>query len=96
MPIPPDILNTCCSLQGAYGEAESIKLQDALIKEEEEAERLEDQRQASRLAAEREKKARKKVQTLSELLVAPNTPYHPTRFPFPIFRTVFQQCLESR
>jgi hypothetical protein len=40
-------------------------LQDALIKEEEEAERLEDQRQASRVAADREKKARKKVGLVS-------------------------------
>jgi len=53
-------------VQGAYGEAESIKLQDALIKEEEEAERLEDQRQAFRLAADREKKARKKVRRFHE------------------------------
>lgn len=51
-------------MQGAHSEAESIKLQDALIREEEEAERLEDQRQASRLASERERKARKKVRTL--------------------------------
>lgn len=55
-------------MQGAYSEAESIKLQDALIREEEEAERLEDQRQASRLAAERERKARKKVQKPEHLL----------------------------
>lgn len=48
-------------LQAAHSEAESIKLQDALIREEEEAERLEDQRQAARLAADRERKARKKV-----------------------------------
>ena len=47
--------------QAAHSEAESIKLQDALIKEEEEAERMEDQRQAARLAVERERKARKKV-----------------------------------
>lgn len=47
--------------QAAHGEAESIKLQDALIREEEEAERLDYQRQAARLAIERERKARKKV-----------------------------------
>ena len=52
--------------QAAHSEAESIKLQDALIKEEEEAERMEDQRQAARMAVERERKARKKVCEHSE------------------------------
>lgn len=51
-------------LQAAYNEALSLKLQDQLIREEEEAERLSDERQASRLAVEREKKARKKVPAL--------------------------------
>ena len=55
--------------QAAHSEAESIKLQDALIKEEEEAERMEDQRQAARMAVERERKARKKVCDHSSLLV---------------------------
>ncbi|CAL8461898.1 g1429 [Coccomyxa elongata] len=47
-------------LESAYCEAESIKRQDALIKEEEEAERLEDERAAARSATEKEKRARKK------------------------------------
>ncbi|EIE25137.1 MATH-domain-containing protein [Coccomyxa subellipsoidea C-169] len=47
-------------LESAYCEAESIKRQDALIKEEEEAERLEDERAAARSASEKEKRARKK------------------------------------
>lgn len=51
-------------MQSAHNEALSLKLQDQLIKEEEEAERLSDERQASRLAIEREKKARKKVLNL--------------------------------
>ncbi len=49
------------STQKALSEAESIRRQDALIREEEEAERLEDQRQAARSAADRERKARKKA-----------------------------------
>ncbi|KAK9834319.1 hypothetical protein WJX81_006825 [Elliptochloris bilobata] len=48
------------ALQEAHSEAESIKRQDALIQEEEEAGRAEDARAAARAAAEREKKARKK------------------------------------
>ena len=51
-------------LQVAYNEALSLKLQDQLIREEEEAERKLDERQASKLATEREKKARKKVRPL--------------------------------
>lgn len=47
-------------LEAAYCEAESIKRQDALIKEEEEAGKREDARNVARAAAEREKKARKK------------------------------------
>ena len=53
----------------AYNEALSLKLQDQLIREEEEAERLLDERQASRLAVEREKKARKKVERSYVVLV---------------------------
>ena len=49
------------SLQAAYCEAESIKRQDALIREEEEAGKREDARSAARAAVEREKKARKKA-----------------------------------
>ncbi|KAK9815093.1 hypothetical protein WJX73_007356 [Symbiochloris irregularis] len=47
-------------LEAAYCEAESIKRQDALIREEEEAGKREDARSAARAASEREKKARKK------------------------------------
>ena len=48
-------------LEAAYCEAESIKRQDALIREEEEAGQLEGARTAARVAADRGKKARKKV-----------------------------------
>lgn len=48
------------SLEVAYREAESLKRQEALIKEEEEQERLEDERTQARQAAEKERKNRKK------------------------------------
>lgn len=48
-------------LQVSYREAESLKRQEALIKEEEEQERLEDERTQARQAAEKERKNRKKV-----------------------------------
>ena len=48
-------------LEAAYCEAESIKRQDALIREEEEAGQAEGARTAARMAADKEKKARKKV-----------------------------------
>ena len=51
-------------LEAAYCEAESIKRQDALIREEEEAGQLQGLRTAARLAADREKKARKKVRPM--------------------------------
>lgn len=54
--------------KAAYCEAESIKRQDALIKEEEEAGKREDARSAARAASEREKKARKKVCSAGPLL----------------------------
>ena len=55
----------CAAWQAAYCEAESIKRQDALIKEEEEAGKREDARSAARAATEREKKLRKKVRLKS-------------------------------
>ena len=56
-------------LEAAYCEAESIKRQDALIREEEEAGQLEGARTAARIAADREKKARKKVLLMVSLTV---------------------------
>ena len=55
-------------LEAAYCEAESIKRQDALIREEEEAGQLEGARTAARVAADRGKKARKKVSLQPGLL----------------------------
>eukprot|EP00873_Tetraselmis_striata_P038610 jgi/Tetstr1/458874/TSEL_004382.t1 len=48
------------SLEVSYREAESLKRQEALIKEEEEQERLEDERTQARQAVEKERKNRKK------------------------------------
>lgn len=48
-------------IQVAYREAESLKRQEALIREEEEAERLEEYRLQIKAQAERERRLKKKV-----------------------------------
>lgn len=45
----------------AYREAESLKRQEALIREEEESERLEERRNQIKAQAEREKRIKRKV-----------------------------------